>query len=316
MKNQTTPKKIIPVFFAADDKYVPFLAVTLQSIKEHISPENEYRIYVLHAGIEDEGSDKIKKFESENFKVNFVDVTDRLAVLSEELHLRDYYTCATYYRIFIAVMFPEYDKAIYLDSDIAVRCDLADYFGIDLGDNYVAGVPDGAVGAVPVFKEYTKHVLGIEAEKYFNAGVLLLNLKALRNEDFYGKFSALLKKYKFIVAQDQDYLNVLCKGRVKYLADEWNAMPVGGETQRLKDPKIIHYNLTMKPWHYDDILYQEYFWNSAERTEFYELLKGFLRDYGEEEKKNDSACEAGLLALCQKEIENEANYYKKYGKEA
>ena len=170
MKNEKAPKKIIPVFFAADDNYVPFLAVTLQSIKEHASAENEYRIYILHAGVSEDGSEKIKKFGSGNFKVNFVDVTDRLAVLSEELQLRDYYSCATYYRIFIAMMFPEYDKAIYLDSDIAVRCDLADYFDIDLGDNYVAGVPDGAVGAVPVFKEYTKHVLGIEAERYFNAG--------------------------------------------------------------------------------------------------------------------------------------------------
>lgn len=316
MKNEKAPKKIIPVFFAADDNYVPFLAVTLQSIKEHASAENEYRIYILHAGVSEGGSEKIKKFGSGNFKVNFVDVTDRLAVLSEELQLRDYYSCATYYRIFIAMMFPEYDKAIYLDSDIAVRCDLADYFDIDLGDNYVAGVPDGAVGAVPVFQEYTKHVLGIEAERYFNAGVLLLNLKALRNEDFYGKFSALLKKYKFVVAQDQDYLNVLCRGRVKFLADEWNAVPIGGETQRLKDPKIIHYNLTMKPWHYDDILYREYFWASAEKTEFYELLKGFLRDYSEEQKKNDAACEADLRALCEKEIASEENYYKKYGKEA
>lgn len=101
------------------------------------------------AGVSDDGSDKIKKVESENFKVYFVDVTDRLAVLSEELHLRDYYSCATYFRIFIAMMFPEYDKAIYLDSDIVVRCDLAEYFDTELGDNYVAGVPDGAVGAVP-----------------------------------------------------------------------------------------------------------------------------------------------------------------------
>ena len=173
MTNEKKEKKAIPVFFAADDKYVPFLAVTLQSIKDHASYENEYRIYVLHAGVSDDGSDKIKKFESENFKVYFVDVTDRLAVLSEELHLRDYYSCATYFRIFIAMMFPEYDKAIYLDSDIAVRCDLAEYFDTELGDNYVAGVPDGAVGAVPVFQEYTKHVLGIDAENYFNAGALL-----------------------------------------------------------------------------------------------------------------------------------------------
>ena len=67
MTNEKKEKKVIPVFFAADDKYVPFLAVTLQSIKEHASSDDEYRIYVLHAGVSDDGSDKIKKFESENW---------------------------------------------------------------------------------------------------------------------------------------------------------------------------------------------------------------------------------------------------------
>lgn len=147
----TKRKKIIPIFFAADDKYVPYLAVTLQSIKERISLENEYRIYVLHSGVSDDGSEKIKAFETENFRVNFVDVTEQLSTLSEELQLRDYYTCATYYRIFIAGTFPEYDKAVYLDSDVAVRCDIAEFFDTEIGDNYVAGVRDGAVGAVPVF---------------------------------------------------------------------------------------------------------------------------------------------------------------------
>ncbi|MDD6995442.1 MAG: glycosyltransferase family 8 protein [Candidatus Borkfalkiaceae bacterium] len=309
-------KKIVPVFFAADDKYVPYLAVTLQSIKEHASNENEYRIYVLHAGVSGAGSEKIKSFESENFKVNFVDVTERLAVLSEELQLRDYYSCATYYRIFIAGMFPEYDKAVYLDSDIVVCCDIAEFFDIEIGENYVAGVRDGAVGAVPVFQEYTKAVLGIEADKYFNAGVLLLNLKALRDEDFYGKFSALLKQYKFAVAQDQDYLNVLCRGRVKFLPDEWDAMPVGGATQELKHPRIIHYNLTQKPWHYETVMYSTYFWDVAKRTDFYAFLQNELKNFGEEEKANDSRMEASLLALAAQERDREDNYYNKYLKKA
>lgn len=309
-------KKIVPIFFAADDKYVPFLAVTLQSIKERISPENEYRIYVLHAGVSDDGSDKIKAFESGNFKVEFIDVTERLATLSEELHLRDYYTCATYYRIFIAGMFPEYDKAVYLDSDIAVCCDIADFFDTDIGKNYVAGVRDGAVGAVPVFQEYTKAVLNIEADEYFNAGVLVLNLKALRDEDFYGKFSALLKQYKFVVAQDQDYLNVLCRGRVKFLPDEWNAMPVGGATQELQHPRIIHYNLTQKPWHYESVLYSSYFWNVAKNTEFYDFLKDELKNFGDEDKANDSRMEAGLLALAAQERDREDNYRNVFLKNA
>ena len=309
-------KKIVPVFFAADDKYVPFLAVTLQSIKEHISDENEYRIYVLHAGMRDEESDKIMAFASENFKVNFVDVTERLATLSEELQLRDYYSCATYYRIFIAGMFPEYEKAVYLDCDIVVCCDIAEFYDIDIGNNYVAGVRDGAVGAVPVFQEYTKSVLGIEADKYFNAGVLLFNLKVLRDEDFYGKFSALLKQYKFVVAQDQDYLNVLCRGRVKFLPDEWDAMPVGGATQELECPRIIHYNLTQKPWHYAEVLYSSYFWDVAKRTDYYEFLQDALKNFGEEEKANDSRMEAGLLALAAQERDREDNYRNVYMKDA
>lgn len=313
--NETTKccaKKIVPIFFAADDNYVPYLAVTLQSMKERISTQNEYRIYVLHSGMSDNGSEKIKAFESDNFKVNFVDVTDRLNVLSEELHLRDYYSCATYFRIFIAVMFPEYDKAVYLDGDLAVCCDVAEFYDIDLGDNYVAGVRDGAVGAVPVFQKYTKKVLGIEPDEYFNAGVLLFNLKALRNEDFYGKFAGLLKKYKFIVAQDQDYLNVLCHGRVKYLSDEWDAMPVGDATQELKHPKIIHYNLTAKPWHYETITYSAYFWAAAKKTEFYDYLQDCLKNYTDEEKERDKACEVGLVALCQQEIDNKNNYFNLY----
>lgn len=313
-KNENqTGKKIVPIFFAADDKYVPFLAVTLQSLKEHASLQNEYRVYILHSGVSEEGEDKIKAFDCDNIKVQFIDVSDRLAVLSGELQLRDYYTCATYYRIFIAVMFPEYDKAVYLDSDLTLCCDVADFYDTDLGDDYVAGVPDGAVGAIPVFQEYTKRVLGIEAKEYFNAGVLVFNLKALREEDFYGKFSALLKQYKFTVAQDQDYLNVLCRGRVKFLPDEWNAMPVGGVTQELKNPKIIHYNLTAKPWRYE-VLYSAYFWQAAKNTEFYDYLQDCLKNFTEEEKARDKACEEGLLALAAKECEREDNYFNVYVK--
>lgn len=313
---QSAHKNVIPVFFAADDNYVPFLAVTLQSIKAHISPENEYKIYVLHAGVERSSVEKIKVFESEGFSVDFVDVTDRLAVLSGELQLRDYYSCATYYRIFIAGMFPEYQKAIYLDCDIVVRCDLAVFYAVDLADNYVAAVPDGAVGAVPEFRTYTKETLGIDAENYFNAGVLLLNLDVLRKEDFYGKFSTILKQYKFSVAQDQDYLNAICRGRVRFLDDEWNAMPIGSESQKLQDPKIIHYNLTMKPWHYDNLIYREYFWENADKTEYADFLRGELAAYGEKEKQRDSECEVALRALALKESEREDNYFKRYVKGA
>ena len=50
---------------------------------------------------------------------------------------REYYSKTTYVRLFIAEMFPEIDKAIYIDSDTVVLGDIAQLYAYDLGDAYV-----------------------------------------------------------------------------------------------------------------------------------------------------------------------------------
>ena len=217
---------MIPVFFATDENYAPYLAIALRSLKDNASENFFYGIHVLHTGISDKTARRIERIGDENFSIRFVDVSEKLNDLADGLHLRDYYTFTTYYRIFISELFPEYDKALYLDSDIILNGDISELFAYDLGDNLVGAVTDETVQGVEPFRRYVKKALGIEPERYFNAGVLLMNLKKFREEDFFGRFNHLLKKYKFKVAQDQDYLNVLCKNRVLYLGGEWNDMPV------------------------------------------------------------------------------------------
>ena len=306
-------KKVIPVFFAADENYMPYLAVALHSLKENACKQYVYHIYVLHANMDcsSENVQKLCKYQDENFKIEFVDVSAKMEDVKHSLHLRDYYTGATYYRIFIADMFPQYDKALYLDSDIAVLGDISELFGVELGENLVGAVPDGAVASVAQFRLYTKEVLGIDAQNYFNAGVLLMNLKAFREYGFYKKFCTLLQKYKFHVAQDQDYLNVICKDKVCYVGAEWNKMPIEND---VGTPKLIHYNLTMKPWHYDNVLYKEEFWRYARKTEFYQRILNDLAAYSQEKKEADAASERALIQLCVKEAEREDNYLKKFGK--
>ena len=306
-------KKIIPVFFAADENYMPYLAVALHSLKENACKQYVYHIYVLHANMDcsSENVQKLCKYQDENFKIECVDVSAKMEDVKHSLHLRDYYTGATYYRIFIADMFPQYEKALYLDSDIVVLGDVSELFGVELGENLVGAVPDGAVASVSQFRLYTKEVLGIDAQNYFNAGVLLMNLKAFREYGFYKKFCSLLKKYKFHVAQDQDYLNVICKDKVCYLGAEWNKMPIEKSAQT---PKLIHYNLTMKPWHYENVLYKENFWQYARKTEFYQRILNDLAAYSQEKRDADSASEKALIQLCVKEAEREDNYFKRFGK--
>lgn len=277
---------IIPIFFACDDNYIPFLMVTIRSIIENSNNSDIYRIYVLNTGIKKEHEDLIKGYEKSNVKIELVDVTPKIQEISKELDdVRDYYTKAIFYRLFIASLFPQYDKAIYLDCDIVVLNDIANFFKIELDNHLLGVVVDDVVANNDDFKVYTKETVGVEACKYFNSGVLLMNLEQYRKYDIENIFVDITKKYNFpSVAPDQDFLNFMCYGKVKYLDKSWNRMPI--EDGYNGDLNLIHYNMFMKPWRYD-IMYEEYFWKYAEMTEFYEFLKNMKINYSEENRQSD-----------------------------
>lgn len=294
--------KIIPIFFAVDDKYIPFLAVALKSLIENSSKENKYLIKVLYTNVSEENKKEIMKYEQENVEIEFVSVNDYVKEIKDKLYTRDYFTNATYYRMFIPDLFPQFDKVLYLDSDIVVLHNIADLYNIDIGTNLVAGIPDGAVQTIPVFQEYVEKVVGVaDYNNYFNAGILLMNLEELRKFNFREKFLYLLETIKFSVAQDQDYLNKLCKGRVTLVEKEWNSMPMPDLNIKEENLKLIHYNLNAKPWRSDNVLYEKYFWDYAKKTEFFERIQDIKNNYTEEEKSRDMENGQNLLNLAQKE---------------
>ena len=315
-KNVAPEKKkgVIPIFFATDDNYLPFLSVTLESLWENSSHEYDYEVYVLHSGIREEYVEKILRYNKAGMRVEFVDVTARLQEIKDELHMRDYYTATTYFRVFIASMFPQYDKAVYLDSDTVVLGDISDLYNCDLGDNLIAGAPCEGVNSFDVYKRYVAEVDGLDPDYFFNAGVLVMNLKAFREEGFYLQFADLLKKYKFRLIQDEDYLNVICQDRVLRLPRAWNKAPVSKDVLPREELRIVHFLMTWKPWHYEDIPYQEYFWEYAERTEFYSFLKGLLDGYTLADQERDKLGESNLKALAESELSRADGYFRVYGK--
>ncbi len=283
-------KSEIPIFFSADDNYIPCLSVAIHSLIANSNEENNYRIIILHTGMSLLGKAEVKRMETNNVRISFQNISHITTKLKKALalRLRDYYSETIYYRMFIPSMFPEYEKAIYLDADIALQDDIANFYNTDLGDNLLAGVPDQVIGSVPVFTRYAKEALGIAPNHYFNSGVLLMNLREMRKSRIEEKFLYRLINYNLdTVAPDQDYLNILCKGRVKYLPETWNKMPDYGKVYKTEELHLIHYNMFRKPWHYDDVRYQESFWNYAKETRYYDTLKKTLESYPEESKQAD-----------------------------
>lgn len=295
-------KRIIPIFFAIDDSYTPFLAVALQSLIDNASKEYNYLIKILHTNVGEEHQKQIKKFENENVNIEFVDLSYYIEKVKDKLYTRDYYTNTTYFRLFLPELYPQYDKVLYLDSDIIVVGDISELYNTEMGTNLVAAAPDDIIQYNKVFQDYAELVVGVaKYQHYFNAGVLLMNLDELRKFKFQEKFLYLLEKVKFSVAQDQDYLNRLCKGRVTLVSHDWDVMPYVNNETKPEDIKLIHYNFAYKPWHFEDVTYNEYFWEYAKKTEFYEQILKVRESYTEEQKFKDREAEKGLAELAMKE---------------
>lgn len=134
--------EVIPIFFAVDDGYIPFLAVALQSLIENSSKNYYYSIKILYTNIKEENKKKISKYKKENVNIEFVDLNYYIEKVKDKLYTRDYYTKTTYFRLFIPNLYPQYNKAIYLDSDIVVLGDIAELYNVEMEDNLVAAAPD------------------------------------------------------------------------------------------------------------------------------------------------------------------------------
>ncbi|MBQ8409850.1 MAG: glycosyltransferase family 8 protein [Clostridia bacterium] len=300
-------RECIPVFFAVDDCYAPFLCVALRSLIDNSSRRYDYHINILIDTLSDENKALLKGMQTENVFVDFVEVAEKLKSIYSRLHMRDYYTKATYYRFFVPEMFSQYDRGVYLDCDIVLTADVANLYHSPLGKNLVAAVNDEIIADIEVFAQYSEQVLKIPRTEYFNAGILVMNLAEMRRVQIEKQFADMLSQRTYRVAQDQDYLNKLCYGKVYQLPLKWNKTPMP-DSDRNRIPKIAHYKINFKPWKYDNVPYGELFWEYAAKTPIYECLLNAKEAYTEDEKLRDSKQYAGLVQLALTEIEQESNH--------
>lgn len=283
----------IPVFYSISDDFTKYAAVSLDSLVKNSNLENDYTVIFLNQDLSKEHQDQLAALGNDHVHVKFFNIDEKLVKPIQdrkENYLRaDFFTMSIFYRLFIPDLFPEYDQAIYIDSDTVVVDDIAKLYNTELGNNLFGACTDSSIQYVDKMVKYIKDVLDLDPKKYINSGMLVLNSKAFRDEGFIDHFMNLLEKYHFdCIAPDQDYLNEIGDGRILHLDPRWDAMP-NENTEPLPNPGLIHYNLFFKPWHFDNVQYQDYFWKYAKETPFYEELHAELDNYTDEERSEDRA---------------------------
>lgn len=284
-------KVTIPIFYAIDDGYSKFVAVSIKSLIMNANNNYNYDINVIYENLSEENAKKLKSLETDNVKIILTEMNQNLSMITDKLgnRLREYtFTLTIFFRLFIPVMFPNYDKCIYIDADTVIPGDISRLYNEDLGNNYLGCIVDKSTIDNEILASYFEEVVGIPRDKYINSGVLLMNSKKLRELKIDEKFLDLYTKYGFdVIAPDQDYINSMCYGHIKYLSDIYDAMP-NPNNKEVENPVIIHYNLFLKPWQYENVQYYDYFWKYAKFTPYYDEILEIKNSYTNEDRKKDS----------------------------
>ena len=285
--------KVVPVFLTINSAYAPYAAAAIHSLTEHCDPKRYYRVIILHDGLNLVNRWRLRNLVTRNVALQFKKMTRSLylkAIVAyctrRQKGAGDFFSSAVYYyRAFIPIMFPLYRKAVYIDSDTILRGDIGELYDIDLGENVLAARRVPKVTDIPEFRDYVDNALNVPHEQYVNSGVQVMDLKKMRKLRYLSTMIDLIKKYDAdLVAPDQDYLNVILKGKIMHLEPIWNAEPV---KDLPRNTKLVHFNLFNKPWHYKNVPCERIFWREAKGTGFYGDLKRQQQAFDEEKQKAD-----------------------------
>ena len=244
--------KSIPIFLACDDNYAPFLCTTMYSILAHTKSYIEF--YIMDGGISYKNKRLIKKsLRSFSYKkIKYINMKKYdLARFPNIKH----YSTNTFSRYFIPEIYAKPEKVIYMDVDIIVKRDIKHLYNQDL-EHY----PLGAVLEDFYMQNYTNLKQNIwpqykAEDKYFNAGVLLMDISQFIKNNYTEKFISLtIKLADKLSCPDQDVFNIIFENNFKILDYKYNYMPDHFHLLQKKhpdikniDPLIIHYT-AQKPW--------------------------------------------------------------------
>lgn len=200
------------ICLACDNRYAMPTAITIASILQSSNPEDQLHFYILERDVSDANKQKILNLKKQikNCNIEFIKFDEKNRQILNELPFteeqKQKWDVMTYARLFIPELIPNVDKIFYLDSDIIVKRSLKFFWEIDLKDNFFAAVHDSSCGNM------VKNIEAIDGKKYIycNAGVMLINCKKWKNENFTQtliKNVFDLKKQNKLDYLDQDVLN-------------------------------------------------------------------------------------------------------------
>lgn len=285
MMNETYPGSIVPIVYASDDKYAPYMYISVKSLISHTNPDTYYQIYILYTDLSVKNREAMQRLSRKNVYITCIDLQQSWG--NFKIKGSGHLSVATCYRLFIAELFKQYPKIVYIDSDTVVQDDIKKFYETSLEGKTIGAIHD----VVCTFLvEHYRESIDMDVREGFNAGILLIDTKRFAEREIKEKCIKLLEedslrsRRKFFY-MDQDVLNLTLQGDVLFIEESWNfqwqylwrlyTIPERERQAYLKnakDPRIIHYAGDKKPWEKPELEMADIFWKTARDTAYYEEI--------------------------------------------
>lgn len=288
----------IPIVFIADNNYIKYIAVAIQSLIANVNSQRNYDVIVLNAGNIDKNLQKqVMEMAIANVSIRFFNANYYINHYAFDRFFHKRLNLVPYLKLFIHKILQGYDKAIFLDGDLVVLKDIAEFYDLDLEGNLIGAIIDPVVVHVktPFWESRRDYILTnnkmSDVNQYFNTGVILLDIKNMQqNSELINLF---INEARFFdhnrIHHDQDVFNFVLEGKVKKFSARYNwhyclyqkihrdNLPVSVKTEcdeiaANNDIHILHFDGDDKPWRFNlqpndsTILW----WKYAKMTPFYE----------------------------------------------
>lgn len=280
--------EIINVAAALNSKYMRYTYVMLTSLFMN-QPDTCIRVYLLHNDLTENDKTQLTSLAAEyHNEIHFLHIDK--SKFPKELPTTDMWSLETYFRLMLSDVLPKVvDRLLYIDVDMIVNKPIKDLYHTDFEGKLFCVCRDMSV-AFPfpdvrndIFKEHIANGF-----TYFNAGLMLWNIEALREEGYcFETYMNLAKELDYrLLAPDQDLLNYTHWNRLKFV-DEYQydlfsrmAYRSGIHYEEVKEETTIIHYAGMKPWEGEYVHYdiEQLWWDYAKKTPFYqELLEEFVQ---------------------------------------
>ena len=239
--------KTINICLACDDNYSKYAGVVIASALANANEDDNLHIYILDGGITSVHKEEILSLKIiKDCEITFVQIDESLFEDYKKVKTHSYISLATYYRLKLTSLLDYIDKIIYFDCDFIINSSLKELFNIEMKDFLIAGVRD-------ISRKMTK-----KNPTYVNAGMLMFNLKKMREQNLEEEFLSWTKEnIKSIKLGDQEIINEVCKDKILIVEDEWNVQSSNftNRSSYTNKPRAIHYVAKKKPWHFASFSY-------------------------------------------------------------